>query len=128
MITDPTTLDLRTVVDRVRAAGHYAYVEHTGGGVLCIYAAPVSTDGPSGLFPRPTLQDAAGDARYAVIAGPGWQAGDVPLADPDDFYVGPDDDGETLPENLKGWTEERAASAIVRRCEEEAARLAAEGK
>jgi hypothetical protein len=60
-----------------------AYVEHTGGGVATIYAG------------KP---DDAG--RYAACAGPGTFAhrfyGGAHVGDSADFYVGPDDDGESL--------------------------------
>lgn len=62
-----------------------AYVEQTGGGCATIYAGPQHTDGN-------------GDQRYAVAAGPGWFAGPgftVARATPADFYIGPDDDGES---------------------------------
>ena len=60
-----------------------AYVEHTGGGCATVYAGPVRVDNN-------------GDPRYAASAGPGqFMDSEGPNANPDDFYIGPDDDGNS---------------------------------
>jgi hypothetical protein len=86
------TIDLDEVVRQVRKTGVDAYVEHTGGGCATIYAG--------GQY-----IDRAGDGRWQAVAGPGWfeggpgEAGMFTLgrATTDEFFIGPDDDGESGP-------------------------------
>jgi hypothetical protein len=83
-------IDMQEVVDELHRRGVHAYVEQTGGGVATIYAGPQHEDEDEGM-------------RWAALAGPGWFEGGsdgrslftLPRADLADFYVGPDDDGET---------------------------------
>lgn len=79
-------IDMLAVAEQVRAAGHGAFVDHSGGGHMTIFAGPVDD-----------LPDAAGDYRRAVLAGPGFNYPDGVFGDATDFAVGPDDDGATTP-------------------------------
>jgi hypothetical protein len=81
--------NMDTIAKLVRERFDNAYVEMTGGGCATIYAGPV-------------VVDAAGDNRYALIAGPGSYGGRGFGRDEDsvasyDFCYGNDDDGETTP-------------------------------
>lgn len=84
----PTRIDMQAVVEHVRKAGVYAYVEQTGGGTATIYAGTLSE-----------WPDGHGDRRHAVAAGPGLFEGrgtngfTKPYADTSEFWIGPDDDG-----------------------------------
>lgn len=111
---DNETIDMYAIVERVRAAGFYAYVEYTGGGVATIYASSDENPNRPGL---PGMQHtyACGEADHyhdpgaQAVAGPGWFVGEHystrnPEGLPDgayaslrDFYVGPDDQGDTEP-------------------------------
>lgn len=96
-------IDLDDIVERVRDAGHPAHVAQTGGGTATIYAG----------LPAP---DVNGDERYPVIAGPGsfagpgWTRG---VADTGDFYIGPDDDGETPPIVTDDDDDEGVVAALI---------------
>ena len=65
-----------------------AYIEHTGGGVMCLFAAPRTTDG------RPHLVPAYGGAQLAwpILAGPGVAIPGTGTVEADlrDFSVGLD--------------------------------------
>lgn len=103
------TLDLDLVVDLVRRAGVHSYVEQTGGGCATIFAGAR----------RPHPADTTGrDVLWACCAGPGTYGwGQVPsVADPTDFYVGADDEGESMPltvADVGAFTEEAVARLIV---------------
>ena len=80
-----TKFSMDAVVASLRAAGHKAYVQQTGGGCATIYAGE-------------NYLDAAGHPRYQILAGPGrysWDSTKDSIADTDDFYLGPDDDGDS---------------------------------
>lgn len=80
----PRIIDLNVVCDHLHARGVAAYVEYTGGGCATIYAGE-------------QYLDEEGERRYQAVAGPGyWHFGGViPVAPTNDFYIGPDDDGES---------------------------------
>ncbi len=80
-----TKFSMDAVVSLLRTVGRKAYVQQTGGGCATIYAG-------EGFL------DAASHPRYQILAGPGhysWNADEDSLAVTEDFYVGPDDDGES---------------------------------
>jgi hypothetical protein len=89
-MTDRTfDLDAVEVLLRDKHGMTDAYVEHTGGGTAT-------------LFGGGQRRDEHGDLRWGICAGPGWF--DPPMGTPggcrsyatlDEFYVGPDDDGDT---------------------------------
>jgi hypothetical protein len=91
-VTDQTTTDTKKTIDMnaivadLVRRGIPAYVEQTGGGAATIYAG------------TPWHEEGYGD-RYPATAGPGQYmfGGARPVADLRDFYIGPDDDGDTLP-------------------------------
>lgn len=105
-------IDMDRVVELVRRADTFAYVEQTGGGTATIFAGPVACgfcnqDAPEGVGPFgtrlpwdgcPVGYDGQGgdhDWRYAACAGPGWFEGPnwtTARGDKRDFYIGPDDD------------------------------------
>jgi len=85
-MTEPATIDLQKVCD-ILASEHSvtAYVEQTGGGCATIYAGE-------------PWDEANWGNRYPAVAGPGWFDGPgwtLPRGDLHDFYIGPDDDGES---------------------------------
>lgn len=84
----PQRINLTAVANALRERGHDAVVEHTGGGVVVVYAG------------RQAL-DRHGDPRWSAALGPGWYDNrDLhhPVADPADCYIGPDgDDTWALP-------------------------------
>lgn len=83
----PDIIDLDEVVNQLAKLGVPAYVEQTGGGCATIYA------GTPQSWP-----DQYGDRRYAAAAGPGWFEGPAwtkGRGHTDEFYFGPDDDGDT---------------------------------
>lgn len=95
------SFDMNEVVELLHSSWNLpAYVEHTGGGVQTIYAG------------EPTTAD-DGYPRYPVLAGPGWRENGLPRASSDDFYVGPDDDGETDPLTVRSNTPEVIAALIA---------------
>lgn len=73
-----------TVVELIHDMGIWAYVEQTGGGCATIYAGAKYTDNE-------------GDQRYSAIAGPGTYGWDrrPSYGHTTEFYIGPDDQGET---------------------------------
>lgn len=78
-----TDIDFDAVRTALHARGIDAYVEQTGGGCATIYAGP-------------THEEPGWGKRWACLAGPGWFDGPGwtnPKGDPNDFYIGPDDDG-----------------------------------
>jgi hypothetical protein len=77
-------VDMQAVCRILNQRGIPAYVEHTGGGTATIYAGG-------------TYTDPYGDQRYQALAGPGMftLGGAGATADLADFYIGPDDDGES---------------------------------
>lgn len=80
-----TEFSMDAVVALLRVVGRKAYVAQTGGGCSTIYAGE-------------SYIDAAGNPRHQILAGPGrysWNADEDSLAITDDFYLGPDDDGES---------------------------------
>ncbi len=89
---DPGTVNMDAVVDELGKLGVPAYVEQTGGGCATIYAGKLNP-----------WTDHHGDRRYAAAAGPGsfegpgWSRG---RGHADEFVVGPDDDGDSTPENV----------------------------
>lgn len=77
-------IDMDAVVVALRCKGIQAHVEQTGGGCATIFAGPLQIE----------------HDRYSAVAGPGWFLGpgfSRARAEPGDFYVGPDDGGETTP-------------------------------
>jgi hypothetical protein len=105
--TLPPFLDLDRVVVLLREQHHIenAYVEQTGGGVAAIYAGPTRTDDE-------------GQTRYAAIAGPGQYGWGIKasVAYLEEFYVGPDDQGEgdpVEPVTLGATSEEHVATIIA---------------
>jgi hypothetical protein len=85
-----------------------AYVEQTGGGCATLYAGQVgyhecTCPNTGKLGPHDDgcpVPARGGSPRYGSCAGPGWFTGPAwtgARADLDDFYVGPDDQGETSP-------------------------------
>lgn len=81
-------IDMDRVNALVNAAGVKSSIQHTGGGCWTIYAGD-------------THDEPGWGERWAAIAGPGWSTGTLAegqhfYANPDDFYVGPDDDGDDL--------------------------------
>lgn len=101
-----TTIDLDLVVRYLHEEHRLedAYVEQTGGGVATIYA---------GL----SWEDPAIGTRWSAIAGPGsFSYTAHSTADLAEFYVGPDDQGESEPlaaADLGITTEEQAARLIA---------------
>ena len=89
-------INMDRITDLVTAAGIPAYVEHTGGGCATIIV---------GAGQRPATDDGESMHDAILLAGPGWFDWDadtrpVPAyALRGDFYVGPDDLGESTP-----WT------------------------
>ncbi|MEV6967564.1 hypothetical protein AB0M47_20915 [Hamadaea sp. NPDC051192] len=79
-------LDMDLMVQLLKDAGIYAYVEHTGGGCATIY---IGNQTPDPEYPP--------SPRYELVAGPGWFEGPDrrAYASPAEFYIGRDDDGET---------------------------------
>lgn len=101
---EPGAVSMDRIVAYLREAGvQNASVEQTGGGCATIYAGPVS-------------RDAAGDERYALIAGPGWFEGPgftnawISFGD---FAYGPDDDGDTAPLFITEGDERAIAQTFV---------------
>jgi hypothetical protein len=98
--------DMNAVCELVHRADVAAYVEHTGGGCATIYA------GASRL-------DSHGDRRWAAVGGPGtFNHRDVDrhVGWFGDFYIGPDDDGDTMPfgvADLGAQTIRQLAALIV---------------
>ncbi len=97
-------INLEQVCDILRDKyGVTSYVEQTGGGCATIYAGP--------------RREVDGESRYAASAGPGWFAGPGWIngrAHTDEFYVGPDDDGESEYVSAQDdWDEAKAAEAIA---------------
>jgi hypothetical protein len=76
--------NMQRVLHLVLRAGVHAYIEQTGGGCMTIYAGAQH-------------EDSEGATRWAAIAGPGVVRAGFTLGDWCDFYVGVDDDGETMP-------------------------------
>lgn len=73
-------IDMQAVCDDLKAMGIPAFVQQTGGGVATIYAGEPYTD-------------PIDDEWYPAVAGPGWFDGPGwirPFANPEDFYIGPD--------------------------------------
>ena len=95
---EPVALDLDAIARRVRDAGYPCVVEQTGGGCATILAGTVDTS--SGEYEAP------------VLAGPGsfgWGER-ASVADPDEFYVGYDDE-DAVAEACT--TEDESVAAIV---------------
>jgi hypothetical protein len=95
-----TELNMQQVCEILKSKGIPAYVEQTGGGCATIYAGE----------PAP---DSHGDLRYPACAGPGVFNGPGwtnPSATTDEFYIGPDDDGETDPVSAKDYWDEHWAA------------------
>jgi len=79
---ESTHVDLAALAQTLRERGHAAAVEHTGGGVVVLYAGR-------------RAPDRHGDPRWSAALGPGWyEDRDVrrPFADTADLHVGPDSD------------------------------------
>ena len=99
-----TEVDLDEVVAVLAAMGVDAVVEQTGGGCATIHASPTR--------PHPDEPDTVA---FAAVAGPGrYGWGRRPsVADLTDFYVGPDDCGQTRP--TEAWpVGARDATAVAR--------------
>jgi hypothetical protein len=90
----PQRIDLAAVADALRERGHDAVVEHTGGGVVVLYAGR-------------QVPDRHGDPRWSAAFGPGWYDNrdpHHPVADPADCYIGPDSDNTWALTVPAGWT------------------------
>jgi len=87
---DYCEVNLDVMVDILKRLGIPATTEMTGGGVATVYAGKL-------------LVDTAEERRYQACAGPGWFEGPYysqPRATFAEFYIGPDDDGESaLPDS-----------------------------
>jgi hypothetical protein len=126
MSEEPRTIDLDEVV-RILKDEHQvpAYVEQTGGGTATIYAGWwfMNQEPQYRWEDGERIQvDAESVPRFPAIAGPGWFEGPgwtKGRATVDDFYIGPDDDGEADPVTAtRDWTERDAAAAIARQVKE----------
>lgn len=82
----PHMVDLWAVTRAIKAAGHYAFVDHTSGNTATLYAGrPVPASDPERVF------------CWSAYGGPGWFEGahrTRPVAHTDEFGVGPDDEDE----------------------------------
>lgn len=97
-----TEIDMTRVAALVTSTyGIEAVVEQTGGEVATIYAGHYALD----------------VERWPVAAGPGWftdRSWSQAYGSLDDFYIGPDDQGEIKPVSTdRSWTEERCAREIA---------------
>jgi len=104
-MSEERELDMDRIADLVSKAGVFAYVEQTGGGCATIYAGTL-------------FKDEHDEERYPVAAGPGVFTGPnwtKPRGLVGDFYIGPDDDGETTTviRCTEHDTEETIAALIV---------------
>lgn len=101
----PTRIDLDAVVQAVRAAGHNAFVDMTGGNTATLYAGlPVADN------------DDDGRLRWSAVAGPGWFEGlgwTRPFADTAEFSVGPDDQGVSDGPIVPAYTYPAQVAALI---------------
>lgn len=96
----------------VKAAGVQSDYGQSGGGCCTLYAGPtiVETDTGATWYGKPV-----DITRATVAAGPGSYRGPDSFADTDEFYIGPDDDGEADPVKVAAdWTVAEIAAEIVR--------------
>lgn len=94
-------VSLDQIARLVRAAGHPCRVEQTGGNVQTLMAG------------APRI-DADGDARFPVLAGPGWLDEECnALGHVADLHVGPDDDGESEGYSASRYDDERSIADVV---------------
>lgn len=100
-------IDMDAVCELLSQRGVAAYVEYTGGGCATIRAGEQFTD-------------AEGTQRWPALAGPGWfdppmgtPGGSRAFAHPDEFYVGPDDDGVSRPVEPRTNNTEMIATTIA---------------
>jgi hypothetical protein len=75
-------INMDTIADHIMTAGYFAYVEHTGGGVMTIYAWRTGGEPNRDATGRPVLGEPD------VMAGPGVIREDAPQASRLDFYTG----------------------------------------
>lgn len=86
---DDADINMDRIVEGLRQEGVRAYVEQTGGGCATIYIGETIPDSKG-----------AGWDGYELCAGPGWFDGPgwtLARGARSDFYIGPDDQGETDP-------------------------------
>lgn len=96
---DAPDIDLDAIVAAIVKVGIPAYVEMTGGGVATIYAGEAHDHTETIRF-GPAAGETITYKRWQALAGPGWFEGPgytVARASRTDFYVGPDDEGESDP-------------------------------
>lgn len=101
------TLDMDEIVRHLnRVHGIHAFVDHTGGGTVTIYAGAFYTD-----------PDDSSIAHWMAAAGPGWFTGpgrSKPVADTDEFDIGPGGDVHAREcVRLTAHATERTAAAII---------------
>lgn len=85
IIDGPDTFDMDELTTLLVRRGVSAYVQQTGGGCATVYIGNIIND------------------YYEMAAGPGWFNGPawtLPRARWGDFYYGPDDDGDTIPDTV----------------------------
>jgi hypothetical protein len=108
-------LDFDKIVALLKGKGINAYVEQTGGGTATIYAGELKARGKGAAIGAEKVFD---DDRWDASAGPGWFAGPGwtrGRGGTEEFYVGPDDDGEADPVAAdESWDEQRAADEIAK--------------
>lgn len=120
--TEARILDLDEVVRLLKEEHHTAaYVEQTGGGCATIYAGVLAEREEPRYRWTENGREQVGtelNPRWQAVAGPGWFEGPGwtnGRATVDEFYVGPDDDGEADPVvATRDWTERDAAAAIAK--------------
>ncbi len=115
VLLEPDYIDMDAIVERVQDAGHFAYVEQTGGGCATIYAGLHRVRS----FEGETLYD--GEKRYDAAAGPGWFEGPgwtKGRGSLHDFSVSRDDFGEY--DSITCYDEDGAVEAILAVIKEQA--------
>ena len=95
------TLDMRALGDAIRGAGFPVRIESTGGGCATMYV---------GVCVNP---DTVGDSlRFPVVLGPGVFDRDGAWADWEDFWIGPDNDGDDAITTDSSWSIDRAVDVV----------------
>lgn len=96
-----TTIDMRALADAIRAVGFPVRIESTGGGCATMYVG--------GCVNPDTVGDSL---RFPVVLGPGVFDRDGAWADLEDFYIGPDDDGDDAILTDATWTVDRVVDVV----------------